>query len=66
MFAELEGEDVRVFPMYGGALTFTDWLHQLREPPEGFAGSKVARRHWEDGNPVEWAINDYVYYNLRE
>lgn len=66
MLIEPEGEDVRVIDMYGERCTFTAWLRRLSQPPDGFADSPVARRHWQDGNPVEWAINEYVYSGVRE
>jgi hypothetical protein len=65
MLVEPEGEDLRAIDMYKEALTFADWLNRLERIPEGFAESKTARRHWQSGNPPEWAIHDYVYCNLR-
>lgn len=41
-------------------LTFEEWLNQQEKLPEGFREWEDIYRHWDQSNPLGWAIHDYL------
>ncbi|HYC83546.1 MAG TPA: hypothetical protein VEB60_03335 [Candidatus Paceibacterota bacterium] len=49
-------------------LTFRQWLEQEESLPDGFRLWDGAYRHWDQSNPIEWAISRFQeeYVNPRK